>query len=299
VTIRSPLAAHDRRTALQLPSGGYAMLALDQRESLRGMFPTTSEGGFVDDDALRRFKAAGVQALSPFASAVLLDRPFALQQGRPAGLAETCALIAAADQLVQQPGQDITRVGFDEQVTPELLADVGAVAVKVLVLWHRDSGEAERTDLVSRAMELAAVAGAATLVEGIVRPAPGAQWSSPEERHRGILDCARELAAFHPDIYKAEVPGYVQGDLSRVAAQSALMSDIVRGDWVILSNGVQREAFPDALTEALKGGADGFLAGRAVWADTVTEPDPAAAMRGRSVGRLERLTEIVRGRRQR
>jgi sulfofructosephosphate aldolase len=292
------LAGPDRRTALQTPSGGYAMLALDQRESLRGMFPRTSEGGYVDDEALRQFKAAGVRALSSYASAVLLDRPFALQNGRPAGLAENCALIAAADLLVQQPGHDITAVGFDELVTPELLAAVGSVAVKVLVLWRRDSGEAERAYLVTRAMELAAAAGAATLVEGIVRPALGTHWASPAERHRGILDCARELSAFHPDIYKAEVPGYVQGDLSRVAEQSVLMSDIVRGDWVILSNGVEREAFPEALTEALKGGADGFLAGRAVWADTVTEPDPAAAMRNRSVGRLERLTEIVGGWRQ-
>jgi sulfofructosephosphate aldolase len=292
------LAGPDRRTALQTPNGGYAMLALDQRESLRGMFSLTPEGGYVDDDTLRRFKAIGVEVLSPHASAVLLDRPFALQHGRPAGLAPGCALIAAADLIVQQPGHDMTSVRFDEQVTPELFAAVGAVAIKVLVLWRRDSGESERAALVSRAMDVASAAGVATLVEGIVRPSSGTRWASPSERHHAILDCARELTAFGPDIYKAEVPGYLQGDLSSVADQSRRMSDIVKGDWVILSNGVERDAFPDALTEALKGGADGFLAGRAVWADTVKESNPAAAMRSRSVGRLERLSDIVGDRRQ-
>lgn len=288
-----PAADSDRRVPLQTPSGGYAMLALDQRESLRGMFARTPEGAYVDDDALRRFKAVGVDVLSPHASAVLLDRPFALRYGRPDTLATGCALIAAADLIVQEPGHDMTAVGFDEQVTAQLLADVGAVAVKVLVLWHRDSGEAERSELVTRTLDLAAAAGAASLVEGIVRPAPGSRWASPAERHRAILDCARELATFHPDIYKAEVPGYLQGDLSRVAEQSARLSEIVGGDWVILSNGVERDAFPDALTEALKGGAQGFLAGRAVWADTVKDPDAATALRSRSVGRLHRLLEIV------
>ncbi len=270
------------------------MLALDQRESLRGMFPRNPDDGFVDDDTLRRFKSAALEVLSPYASAVLLDRPFALGTGvPPAGLAENCALIAAVDVLHQLPGQDITDVTFDELVTPTLLASLGAVAVKVLVLWRRDSGADERAELVKRTLDLASTAGVLSLVEGIVRPAPGTRWASAEERHAAILDCARELAAFHPDIYKAEVPGYVPGDLSAVAEQSARMSEIVGGDWVILSNGVERDAFPDALAEARKGGVGGFLAGRAVWADTVKDVDVTAALRERSVSRLERLTEIL------
>jgi sulfofructosephosphate aldolase len=270
------------------------MLALDQRESLRGMFPRASNGDFVDDETLRRFKAAAVEVLSPHASAVLLDRPFALAGGvRPAGLADSCALIAAVDVLHQLPGQEITDVTFDELVTPTLLASLRADAVKVLVLWHRDFGADERAELVTRTMDLASTAGVVSLVEGIVRPAPGTRWASAGERHAAILDCARELSAFHPDIYKAEVPGYVRGDLSAIAEQSARMSEIVGGDWVILSNGVERDAFAGALAEARKGGVSGFLAGRAVWADTVEEADITPALRDRSVARLDRLTEII------
>jgi sulfofructosephosphate aldolase len=243
---------------------------------------------------LRRFKSLAVGVLSPYASAVLLDRPFALASGvRPANIANNCALIAAVDVLHQLPGQDITSVTFDELVTPELLESVQAVAIKILVLWHRDSGRAERDELVTRTMDLAATAGVASLVEGIVRPEPGGRWETSAARHAAILDCARELTAFHPDIYKAEVPGYVLGDLSAVTEQSVTLSEIVAGDWVILSNGVERDAFPEALALARRGGASGFLAGRAVWADTVADSDIELALRTRSIGRLNTLTDIT------
>lgn len=278
---------------LQTETGVYAMLALDQRESLRGMFPAESSGGFVGDEALRDFKATAVPLLTPYASAVLLDRPMGLANGRPPGLSSNCGLIVAVDVLHQQPGEDITDVTFDELVTPDFLADVGASAIKVLVVWRRDSGSEKRKELVQATLDLARRSGLISLVEGVVRPAMGAAWTSPDERHAAILDCARELSAFGADIYKAEVPGYSKGDLSRIAEQSQKMSDIVGGEWVILSNGVERDDFAAALSEARKGGVSGFLAGRAVWADTVSDPDPAAALTARSVPRLQNLTGIL------
>jgi sulfofructosephosphate aldolase len=286
-------ASASRVRPLQTAHGGYAMLALDQRESLRTMFGRDASGDYVGDDVLKEFKAVGVEVLSSHASAVLLDRPFGLANGRPAGLAPDCALIVAVDVLHQLPGHDITDVSVDEQVTAGFLRDVGAQAIKLLVLWRRDSGRDERAELVNRVVELAREAGVASLVEGIVRPALGTRWADHDERHAAILDCARELVGYDPDIYKAEVPGYVQGDLSRVTEQSERMSEIVGRDWVILSNGVEKGAFADALTAARAGGAQGFLAGRAVWADTVNEPDRRAALEDRSVARLQQLTDIV------
>jgi sulfofructosephosphate aldolase len=280
---------------LQTPHGGYAMLALDQRESLRTMFGRDGDGGYVGDDVLREFKTVGTDVLSSHASAILLDRPFGLAAGRPAGLAPGCALIVAVDVLHQEPGHDITDVSIDEGVTPDFIESVGAQAIKLLVLWRSNSGHDARAELVSRVVDLAHAAGVASLIEGIVRPPVGTRWSGPEERHAAILDCARELVAYEPDIYKAEVPGYTQGDLSRITEQSERMSEIVDGDWVILSNGVERDAFVDALAAARAGGAAGFLAGRAIWADTVRESDHRAALEQRSVPRLQTLTDIVAG----
>jgi len=270
------------------------MVALDQRESLRGMLDRV-DGEFASDDALRDFKRLGVEVLSPYASAVLLDRPFILDVGRPPQLAPGCGLIAAVDVLHQEPGGEISNVTFDDLVTAESLHEWGADAIKVLVLWHPDTGREQRAALLDRVLGLAQDAGVVSLVEGIVRPESGREWADDAERHAAILACAEELVGFHPDIYKAQVPGYSDGDLTRVEAESARMSRIVSGDWVVLSNGVQGAVFPEAVAAARRGGASGFLAGRAIWADTVADADQRAALSERSVERLNRLTAIVDG----
>lgn len=278
---------------LQTSTGKYAMLALDQRESMRGMFDRLDDGEFVGDESLRSFKRLALELLTPYASAVLVDRPFGLGDSRPKEIAQSCGLIVAVDVLHQRPGKEITDVSLDELVTVDYLHRVGADAVKLLVLWHARSGKDERRELVERVIELASDASVASLIEGIVRPEPGQPWASRHERHEAILACAEELSGFSPDIYKAEVPGYSPGDVSLVAEQSRRLSEIVGMDWVVLSSGVAKEDFAAAVTEAVAGGASGFLAGRAIWADAVAEPDQAAAMRARSIDRLTALTDIV------
>lgn len=49
--------------------------------------------------------------------------------------------------------------------------------------------------------------------------------------------------------------------------------------WVILSSGVDADIFGRAVSIAMKGGASGFLAGRAVWASVVGAQDPQTMLR--------------------
>jgi len=277
---------------LQAADGGFVMLALDQRESLRRMFPQ-SGGGEVDDDTLRRFKAAAIRVLSPFASAVLLDRPYAVTTGRPDGIDPSCGLILAADVLDQPPGMPVVGTSLDREVTTDFIRDVGAVALKLLVIWRPDGREAEREDLVREFVQLADDAGVASLVEGIARPADSDQWGSAADRHAGVLDAARELTSYGGTIYKAEVPGYRPGDLSEVRQHAERLTGAIDVPWVVLSNGTAQADFAGAVREACLGGAGGFLAGRAIWADTVAESDPVAALRERSTERLRSLGAIV------
>src|SRR5665647_1746726 len=243
--------ARDALRKLRAPHGGFAMVALDQRESLRRMFPLV-DGNEVGDDALRAFKHEATGILSQHASAVLLDRPYGLGDDPRWPLAPHCALIVAADELRQPPDMPVVDTALDPLVTPEYVRRVGASAIKLLVIWRDRS-----------------------------------------ERHEAILRAAGELASYGGSIYKAEVPGYVPGDMSQVREHAAALTELIDIPWVVLSNGVERDDFADAVRESVLGGASGFLAGRAVWADTVAEPDPGAAMRTRSVGRLENLSRIV------
>jgi sulfofructosephosphate aldolase len=285
---------------LRAENGGFAMVALDQRESLRHMFSLgdETETGHVSDETLRAFKTIGIEVLSPLASGILLDRPLAVTTGRPLGIAPSCGLILAADILHQKPGKPVDYSELDPLVTPEFIHDVGAVAIKLLVMWSSDEPAAEREHLVRSFVAVAEEAGVASLVEGIVRAPRGRDWRDVGERHAAILDAAAELSSYGGSIYKAEVPGYVVGDLSKVREHAERLTEIVGGPWVVLSNGVNQPDFADAVREACLGGAHGFLAGRAIWADTVSDDDTLAALRGRSRERLQRLSQIVAETRQ-
>lgn len=277
---------------LALADGGFAMVALDQRESLRRMFPLV-HGREVDDDALRRFKRDALDVLSPRASAVLLDRLYAVDDRRPDELADGTGLILAVDDLHQPDGEPVVGTSLDPEATVEFIRQVGADAVKFLVIWREGDSLDERTELVGSFLDLAREAGVASLLEGIVRPSDGPHWASHAARHDAILAAAAELGGSGATIYKAEVPGYIPGDVSLVREHARRLTDAVPVPWVVLSNGVAQADFADALRESVAGGASGFLAGRAIWSDTVAEPDPGTALRDRSTARLEALGRIV------
>ncbi|RLP75600.1 aldolase [Mycetocola tolaasinivorans] len=278
---------------LESPSGGYTMLALDQRESLRRMFPAQADGTPVTDETLRGFKADAIELLSAHASGILLDRPFAVTTDRPENLASDRGLILAVDVLEQPAGRAVINTTLDSEATVDFIQHVGAVAIKLLVIWHPGRGIEERAALVRDFVDLAERAGVASLVEGIVRPDDDGDWPSHAERHEAIVAAARELSALGGSIYKGEVPGYVPGDVSAVRQESERVTAAVDGPWVVLSNGVALEDFADAVREACRGGARGFLAGRAIWSDTVSTPDPRVGLRDRSTRRLQELTDIV------
>ena len=278
---------------LSLAHGGFAMLALDQRESLRDMFVRAGHAPVVGDDTLRRFKLEATEILTPHASGVLLDRPLAVTEERPAGIAPGCGLILAADVLHHVPAGHIDFTSLDPLVTPAFVERVGAVAVKLLVIWRAGRGLAERADLVSAFIDIARQAGVASLVEGIVRPDGDGPWTSARQRDEAVIAAAAEFSSFGPTIYKAEVPGYSEGDLSRVHDESVRMSQVVGGPWVVLSNGVRQADFAEAVRIACAGGAHGFLAGRAIWSDVIGEQDQAPALRTRSARRLDQMVEIV------
>jgi sulfofructosephosphate aldolase len=158
----------------------------------------------------------------------------------------------------------------------------GAVGLKLLVIWRDDAERPRRLELARRFVAHAAEHGLLSVLEAIVRA---------DDREAAIVEAARELASVGPSLYKVEVPFRGRGD--GVTATCRAIDAVVDVPWVVLSNGVELDDFPAAVEAACRGGASGFLAGRAIWSDLVGEADPEAALRERSVPRLERLAAIV------
>jgi sulfofructosephosphate aldolase len=284
---------------LARPSGRFAMVAMDQRESLRTMI--AERGGTpldaVPDAALIDFKVAVASVLSPIASALLVDRDFGLDATLSAGaLAAGCGLIVAADRLEQLPGQPVTDTALDDRVDPEQVRVLGAAALKLLVIWRDDGGGDRRLAMTRDFVRRCREAGLVSLVEGVVRPVPGRP-AHTFDRERAIVEAAGALGACEPDLYKGEVPFHGHAGAGAIADVARLVTESLDCPWVVLSQGVDPDDFAPAVAAALEGGASGFLAGRGIWTDAIAGVSDRAgyeaAVRERAVPRLRRLVEVV------
>ena len=278
-------------TNLARPSGALAMVAVDQREALRGMF-AAHQSTPVPDSQLTQFKVDVARELSPFASALLVDQEFGIDAIiDQKALAPTCGLIAAADLLVGPAGGAATDTAVDPDVDPMRMRDIGSVGLKFLVLWRNDESPESRLKLVDEFNQLCAKSGLPSIIEVIVKPPTDSSRSF--DREEELIIAAREASNWNADLYKAEVPFHGEGDLLAITRNSQRITEAVGTPWVVLSNGVKAPFFADAVKACAQGGASGFLAGRAVWADIVGSADIPAALREVSIPRLEKLAEIV------
>lgn len=281
--------AYDLST-LQRPSGGYAMLAVDQREAMRNMFAAHTDQPVTDQD-LQDFKVAATRILTPHASAVLVDKQFAFDAVVNAGaVADGCGLISSADHFESSHGELVGEVTIDETVDPTRARAQGAVAMKLLVLWREDQPAGPRIEMVERFVDRARSAGLVSIVEPVSR---GRADGAPSDTEAGVLAAAKELGSLGADLYKAEVPLKAQGEDDEIRRRSAQLSEAITGPWVVLSSGVSQDRFPDAVRLAMSEGANGFLAGRAVWSGCIGTADVEEALRTDATARLKALGELV------
>lgn len=275
---------------LQRPTGGFAMLAVDQREALRNMLAEHQDAP-VSDDQVREFKLTAARALSPFASAILIDRQFALQEAiAQRVVAPGCGLIASADHFESAHGELVGEVTIDRKIDPAKLRAQGVVALKLLVLYRPGAESDERIQMTQEFIEICSNAGLVSIIEPVSRkPLSDREW----DWNRGILDAARELGSLGADLYKAEVPFHGNADEAVVRRACAELTNAIDGPWVVLSSGVHEDIFPTAVQWACAEGASGFLAGRAVWASSLGKHPLEEDLRTNAVARLRRLDEVV------
>jgi sulfofructosephosphate aldolase len=273
-------------------NGAMTMLALDQRGSMRTILAAGGDENRITATDISLFKKTATSVLAPMASGVLLDLEF----GRDAiaALPKGTPLILSCDKFDQPAGQPVRGSIVDPEITVERIRSLGASALKYLVIWKEGIDADIRAEQVSRVVKLARDAGVVSLIEGVVRTPTGALFSDAKAHGEAVLAAAAELAAFKPDVYKAEVPGYRRGDLAAVQGYSEKLTQLLECPWVVLSSGVDAADFPEAVRLAVAGGASGFLAGRAIWADAASADDPQGEVTRLSIGRFERLLESVR-----
>ena len=272
-------------------AGVFTMVAADQRESLRRML-----GGTVPDECLTEVKMDIVAAVGAHASAILLDPQFAAAQAITTGtLPGSAGLIVSSEDDGYRSVAEGTPARWLHGWSPELALRLGATAVKLLVqhterspkLTHLDAQFVAQAAVKCRELALPLV------LEVLV---PGADALEHAERTAVIVAAARALSPYC-DIYKAQFPGPTTDPEGKEAlAACRAMDEACTAPWVILSSGLTYDRFVLAVETACRGGASGFLAGRAIWGDAVSFSGSRrrAALRSEGVSRLERLAQITR-----
>jgi sulfofructosephosphate aldolase len=273
------------------PSGALAMVAMDQRESLRTMFDAAGAGR-PHDRVLIDFKRNVADVLGPLASGFLLDREYGFDEIRDR-LPPSTGLILAADALTQDDGAPVEETGLDPVVLEPGFDLRGVAALKLLIIWRRDTRREERIQLARNFVAASAERGLLSVLEPVVRATRDEADAGIWDREEAILECAEELSTVGQSLYKVQVPLAGFGTPSEQRDASVQLGRAITGPWVVLSQGVEQRNFHAAVEAACHGGASGFLAGRALWSDVVGARNVAAALREKSLPRLEKLVHVV------
>jgi tagatose 1,6-diphosphate aldolase/sulfofructosephosphate aldolase len=249
--------------------GVFAIIAMDQRNTLRRMFKALDID--ASDHDLRAAKTDVARALTPAATGILLDPTY----GVPAvtetqALAPDCGLLVAAEPSIRDSYNGEPRTHRDPELNARWVAAQGGDAVKFLVQLRADRPNPKigEPDLVREVLDVCREiiadcksTGLPAVIENLVYELPGEQLSG-KARETAIIEAARALDELDIDLLKLEYPGSPEA--------CRRLADAIHRPWAVLSAGVPFEQFSDVLKIAFdEGGASGFIAGRSIWREAL------------------------------
>ena len=280
-------------------AGNFAIVAMDQRNTLRRMF--ASHGIEASDDDMRKAKIDVAGALTQDATAILLDPQLGVAAVQNAGaLASGCGLLIAAEPTDRGDYNGEPRPYLIPEQNAAWVKEMGGQAVKFLVMMNPQrpmkAGEpdltAETVELVQSIVDDCRAVGIPSVIENLIYAPPGADAMSPDQRAEAIITSAELLNSTKPDLLKLEYPGSVEA--------CRRLSSVLTVPWAVLSAGVDFDVFSDVIRISCdEGGASGFIAGRSVWKEAIglpAGPERDSFMNDIARPRLVALRESIAGR---
>jgi tagatose-1,6-bisphosphate aldolase len=108
------------------------------------------------------------------------------------------------------------------------------------------------------------------------------------DRERTIVASAERIAALGPDVIKMPFPSDADHPV-RWDAACRQVSEAIDIPWAVLSWGAPFELFVAQTRVACRQGCAGFMAGRAIWGDSIHAPDRAEHLARVALPRFEAL----------
>jgi len=284
--------------AIASEDGTFAIVAMDQRNTLRRMFAAVNRP--AEDEDVRTFKADVADALTDGATGLLLDPDFGVPAVLESGaLHGRCGMLVAAEPPQRQQWNGEPRASRDAFRDAAWVVGMGGHALKFFVQMRPDRpravGEpdlvAEVLEVVRQVVEDCQAAGVPSVIENLIYKLPGEDTLAAAHRADLIVESARLLNEVRPQLLKLEFPGGARG-CERIA-------EVLSVPWAVLSAGVAFERFQDVLRVACEhGGASGFIAGRAIWQEAVgmDRRERQTFLRETGRRRLDACVEAIQGR---
>jgi tagatose-1,6-bisphosphate aldolase len=278
--------------------GTFAIIAFDQRNTLRRMF--SAVGIEATDQDMRDVKVEVTRALTPDATGILLDPQLGVGAVMDAGaLDPSCGLLIAAEPTDRGDFEGEPRSYRIPEQNAAWVKSMGGDAVKVLVMMNPQrevrAGEPDITletvALVQSIVDDCREQGIPSVIENLIFAPRGVESLTPEQRERAIVSSAEILTATKPDLLKLEYPGSPEG--------CKRLSEVLTVPWAVLSAGVDFDVFEDVIKVSCDdGGAAGFIAGRSVWKEAVglNQTERATFLSETARPRLLKLREAIAGR---
>lgn len=254
------------------PEGTFAVMAMDQRNTLKRMYAAVG----VPDPSVEELvgiKTDTVTALGSTASAFLLDPTYGIPalEGVPAGTREGLGVLVAAEPPDRGNYNGEPRTHRDPAQDAAWVAAQGGHALKFLVQLRADRPAGDGPDLAAEALDVmreviedCRTVGVPSVIENLIYPLPGEE-QDDRSRADAIIEAAVALDELRPDLLKLEYPGSPEA--------CRRLASAISSPWAVLSAGVGFDEFTHVLQVSCdEGGASGFIAGRAVWKETVGMP---------------------------
>jgi tagatose 1,6-diphosphate aldolase len=277
-------AKRRRLDAISTQAGVIAAIAMDQRRSLRRMIAKAGDVAetAITDRQLAEFKGAVTDALSPLASAVLLDPEYGLDAA--AHRAPDCGLLLTYEADGYDNPRPHRMLALLPGVSVARLKELGADAVKILLSWAPDDEAApnhEKLALIERIGNECESQDLPFLLEPVVYDPQILDITSPVFLRKKPDLVVRTLEEFSKPIYKVDVLK-VEFPVLASSARTVFTIDeawdwyqradaAARLPYIYLSAGVTIDDFLASLRLAGDAGArfSGVLCGRAAWQDGI------------------------------
>ena len=263
--------AHLRR--LQGPDGYFRILAVDHCAVFSGLMQGALRRT-PGEEEIHLSKEDVIRALSPFASAVLVDPAYASRSKTSQSSQPEFGLLISIEGS-DYSTQDFRRDYLMPGITVRRIKEMGADCVKLFLYYRPDSHfAAEQRELIGRIADNCSAEQIPFLVEPIVFPL-GPERLSPEEKAELSLEVVRDLRDYDIDVLKIEFPG----DLQAFPKEKNLeicrsVTDAAQCPWIIPSSGAAKDALSGQLAISIQAGGRGFAIGRTVWQPYLTAPIP-------------------------